>query len=93
MKFEFDPKKNEQNHKKHGIDFEKTQKLWDVTHVIILAKNVSGENRQVILGTLDGKIHAAVFTVRDEATRIISCHRADKKLEKIYEKLTKKKED
>lgn len=93
MKFEFDPKKNEQNCKKHGVDFEKTKKLWDTTHIIIPAKNVSGENRQVILGILDGKIHAAVFTVRDEAIRVISCHRADKKLEKIYEKLTQKKED
>ena len=83
--FEFDPKKSRLNKERHGIDLAWAQDLWDETHVIIPAKHVAGENRYLILGKLEGKCYAAVLTKRGEAIRLISCHRADRRLEKTYE--------
>lgn len=92
MDFEFDPEKNFSNLDKHGIDLGEAQKLWQHSHIIIPAKNVTGENRYAILGKIRGKVYMAIFTIRDETIRVISCHRADKKWEKIYENSIKKKE-
>lgn len=84
--FEFDPAKSQTNKERHGIDLAWAQRLWEETHVIIPAKNVSGENRCLILAKVRGKHYAAIFIKRDEAIRLISCHRADRRLEKIYER-------
>ena len=91
--FEFDPDKSKSNLKRHGIDFLHAQDLWDETHVIIPAKNVAGESRCVILGKLAEKLYAAIFTRRNEAIRLISCHRADERWERIYGKYIEKKEN
>jgi len=88
--FEYDAKKSRSNEEFHGVDFDIAQKLWETTHVIIPAKNVKGENRFLILGQLRRKIYAAIFTQRGEAIRIISCHRADRRFEKIYERFIQK---
>ncbi len=78
-RFEYDFQKSNTNKKRHGIDFIEAQKLWEVTHVIVPAKNVVGESRYAILGTIDGKLCIAIITQRGESIRIISCHGADKK--------------
>lgn len=91
--FEFDPKKNQLNKQRHGVDLEWAQGLWDVTHVVIPAKNVLGEARFLILAMIAGKCYAAVFSRRGEAIRLISCHRADRRLEKTYEKQVHGRED
>ena len=90
MCFEYDAQKSRSNKERHGVDFETTQELWETTHIVIPARNVKGENRFLILGQLRRKTYAAVFTQRGEAIRIISCHRADRRLERIYEKLIRK---
>ncbi|EKD52091.1 MAG: hypothetical protein ACD_62C00120G0004 [uncultured bacterium] len=92
MAFEYDAKKSAQNEQKHGVSFAEAINLWDTTHVIVPAKHVAGESRFAILGKLAGKMTVAIYTLRGEAIRIISCHRADKKLERIYEKLIKEKQ-
>ena len=83
--FEFDPRKSRLNKELHGVDLEWAESLWDVTHVIIPAKNVRGEGRYLILAKIGAKCYAAIFTKRGEGIRLISCHRADRRLEKIYE--------
>ena len=88
--FEYDAQKSRSNEERRGIDFDAAQELWETTHVIIPARNVKRENRFLILGRLNRKIYAAVFTQRGEAIRIISCHRADRRFEKIYERFTQK---
>lgn len=88
--FEFDSKKSLENLKHHGVDFHDTQKLWFSPHVMIPAKNVSGENRSALLGTWKGKIWMVIYTERGSRIRIISCHRVDKKWERIYYDLIKK---
>lgn len=82
--FEFDPEKSRANEERHGIDFIEAQKLWSVLKVIIPARSTKGESRYFILGRLEDKVYAAIFTKRGENIRLISCHRADKRLERIY---------
>lgn len=90
---EFDPIKSERNKKRHGVDLEWAQGLWDVTHIIIPAKDVIGESRCLILAKTGSKCYAAVFTRRGEAIRLISCHRADHRLERIYENRVQSQEN
>ncbi len=90
MDFTFDPNKNRENLKRHGVDFERAQEIWDGPHVIIPAKNVSGEDRYAILGKIGRKVYMGIFTMRDDGIRLISCHRADKKWEGIYYEYLKK---
>lgn len=89
--FEFDPKKSRLNKERHGIDLEWAEQLWNETHVVIPAKNVSGESRYLMLAKLETRCYAAIFTLRDETIRLISCHRADGRLEKIYEERVENK--
>ena len=78
MDFTFDPNKDHENLKRHGIDFEQAQEMWNGTHVIIPAKNVSGENRYAILGKVGGKVCMGIFTMRDDGIRLISaCRETD----------------
>jgi len=83
--FEFDPEKSRINRAKHGVDLGWARRLWAEGHVIIPARDVSGERRFVIIARVVGKCYSAVFTQRGEAIRIISCRRADHRLETIYE--------
>ena len=91
--FEFDLKKSQRNRARHGVDLAWAQDLWEQTHVIIAAKNVTGESRYLILAKMEEKCYAAVFTRRGEAIRLISCHRADRRLERIYESHVQSQED
>jgi len=84
--FEFDAEKSRTNKVKHGIDFFEAQNIWESTYIIIPTKNVLGENRSAIIGTLGHTFYVAIFTIRSEKIRIISCHKADKRWVKIYEK-------
>jgi uncharacterized DUF497 family protein len=82
--FIFDPDKDKQNKKKHGISLNDAVHLWEDDHIIIPAKNIKDEQRYIVLGKINKKIYACVFTYREDKIRIISCHRADKKLERYY---------
>jgi uncharacterized DUF497 family protein len=91
--FEFDPNKSRLNKEHHGVDLAWAQELWDETHVIIPARSVTGESRYLILAEMEGKCYAAVFTRRGNSVRLISCHRADRRLEKVYETHVQDQED
>ncbi len=90
--FEYDPDKSQKNEARHGIDFEWAQELWKTRHVIVPAKKVRGEYRHFILARIDDRLYVAVFTRRGTAVRLISCHKADKRLERIYEEGSHEKE-
>jgi len=86
MKFEWDVNKSIANTKKHGIDFETAKNIWlDENRVEIHAPHPV-EDRSIILGKHHSRLWAAVYTVRDDAIRIISARRARKKETELYEK-------
>ena len=85
MEFEFNPAKSVSNKRKHGIDFVESQALWnDPDRLEVPAKTV-GEPRLMLVGRIDKRHWAAVFTIREEKTRIISVRRARKKEIEVYE--------
>ncbi len=85
MDFEFDPKKSNENKKKHGIDFNEAQGLWDDPDLIELPVKTSDEPRFVVIGKISGKHWSGVITYRAEKIRIISVRRSRKEEVEIYE--------
>lgn len=74
--FEFDRAKSAANKAKHGIDFVETQGLWLDEKLVIVPARSTGERRWVAIGAIDGRCWSAVFTLREDAVRIISVRRA-----------------
>lgn len=86
MSFEYDNAKSLANRKKHGISFEEAQKLWEDAFGIIFPARVSDEPRWFLIGTIDGSLWTAIFTIRNDNVRIISVSRSRKEEKVIYEK-------
>ena len=85
MGFEFDPDKSAENERKHGLDFEAAQALWDDAAVIEIPARVTGEPRWLVIGRIDGKHWSAVITRRGENIRLISVRRSREDEVAIYE--------
>jgi uncharacterized DUF497 family protein len=85
MEFEFDVNKSRSNKSKHGIDFNKAQRLWDDPDFIEISVKTSDEPRFLVIGRLSGKIWSAIITYRNDKVRIISVRRARKEEVDIYE--------
>jgi uncharacterized DUF497 family protein len=85
MKFEFDPEKSEANTAKHGIDFVEGQALWEDPDRLQLPARTQGEPRLMLIGRLGVKPWSAIFTIRDDRTRIISIRRSRTKEVEQYE--------
>ena len=85
MEFEFDPKKSDENKKKHSIDFVEAQALWEDPDRLEVQAKTQKEKRFVLTGRIAGKHWSAVFTPRADRTRIISVRRARKQEVEEYE--------
>lgn len=85
MSFEYDPPKSDSNRKKHGIDFEEAQALWDnEAYIEVPAKNLD-EPRFLVVGKIKGKYWSAVITYREGNIRIISVRRSRDEEIDLYE--------
>lgn len=85
MEFEFDSKKSDDNKKKHGIDFNEAQALWNDPDFIEIPVKTSDEPRFLVIGKIVGKHWSGVITYRGEKIRIISVRRSRKEEVEIYE--------
>lgn len=90
MRFEWDDTKNRQNLKKHGIDFETAQLVFEDPHQLsVQDRVVEGEERWRTLGDIDGAIVMVAHTWREEAdeefVRLISARSASPRERRIYE--------
>ncbi len=86
MRFEFDPEKSAKNKKKHGIDFEEAQALWDGA-VMEFPVFTTDEPRWLVVGKIQDVHWSAIITRRKEnSIRIISVRRSRKEEKKLYEK-------
>jgi hypothetical protein len=88
MKFEWDDDKSRPNLLKHGIDFEEAKNLWLDENRIQIRAPYPVENRGILISKYKEKLWTAIFTMRGDATRIISVRRARRKEAKLYEKET-----
>ncbi len=86
MKFEWDPAKEAENRKKHGVSFDEAIALWGNTHLEIeeIAHSEDGERRNATIGWVGDRIYVAIWTKRGEKIRLISVRRARKNEEKIF---------
>ena len=55
MEFEFDSTKSDGNKKKHGIDFDEAQALWNDPDLIEIPVKTSDEPRFLAIGKISGK--------------------------------------
>ena len=85
MKFQYDQTKSASNLKKHGIDFEQAQLLWDDPNFVELAARSDDEPRSIVIARFNGQYWSVVFTYRDDEIRLISVRRSRKAEVEIYE--------
>jgi uncharacterized protein len=88
MMFEWDAQKSLLNKGKHGIDFETAKALWLDESRIEIEMAFPDEKRWALIAKTQGKTWTAVYTVRNEAIRIISVRRARAKETRLYEEET-----
>ncbi len=74
-RFEWDADKRLKNLDKHGIDFRRAIRIFDVP-VAVRKSDQKGETRHIAIGILNHIEIAVVFTMRGNHCRIISARRA-----------------
>lgn len=86
MRITYDPPKNARNIAKRSLSFEQVADLdWDTATSVEDTRKDYGERRLRILALLEGRLHVAVITMRDDATHVISFRKANKKEVRRYE--------
>ena len=89
VKFEWDEQKNKTNIKKHGIDFRDAQ---DIFHSIRLSfedkRREYREKRIITVGLIGKSVCVVVYTMRDDAIRLISARKANgRERRRYYERI------
>jgi uncharacterized DUF497 family protein len=85
MGFEYDPDKSAENKRKHGVDFEAAQRLWDDVGLVEIPARTTDEPRWLLIGKIDEKHWSAVITRRGDNVRLISVRRSRDEEVEIYE--------
>ncbi len=84
-KFQYDRKKSLSNLKKHGIDFEQAQVLWDDPNLVTITARSDDEPRSLIIARVNEQHWSAIVTDRDGEIRIISVRRSRAAEIELYE--------
>ena len=78
MIFEWDPDKDRANLQARGISFARAAEMdWTGALVTLDDRRDYGEDRFIVLGPIDGRLHVLVYVWRDNAKRIISLRKAN----------------
>jgi uncharacterized DUF497 family protein len=86
LEFEWDPKKAEQNLRKHGVEFVDAVIVLDDDRAITLVDEHLGEERYLTFGTdAYGRVLAVSYALRGSAVRIISARKATSRERAQYE--------
>ena len=88
MRFDWDGQKGLTIRENHGIDFETAKSLWLDQKRVEIEMAFPDEKRWALIAKIQGKIWTAIYTVRDEAVRLISVRRARTKEVRLYEEKT-----
>jgi len=77
LEYEWDPKKAEQNLRKHGVEFVDAVIVLNDDRAVTLMDEHPSEERYVTFGSdAHGRVLAISYTVRGSAIRIISARKA-----------------
>jgi len=82
----FDRHKNEENFRKHGQRLEDFEGFDEAPITILDDRRDYSETRWRSFGRIDGLGYMIVFTVRDEAVRLISFRRAREREMRKYDR-------
>lgn len=85
MEFEFDKNKSNSNKKKHKIDFNEVQEIWDDPDLIEIPIKTSDEPRYLVIGKISEKHWSGIITYREEKIRIIFVRRSRQEEVELYE--------
>ena len=75
-RFQYDPKKSRSNLKKHGIDFEQAQILWEDPNLVMITARSDDEPRSLIIACINDQLWSTIVTGRGNEIRIISVRRS-----------------
>ena len=82
----FDPAKSQKNEVERGLPFWLVASMaWDSALIEMDTRKDYGENRYRVLGLIDGRLHAMVFTPRADKVHVISLRKANAREVRTYE--------
>ena len=86
MEVEFDPIKDADNIRKHGLSLADAGRLdLDQAEVFADSRKDYGEDRYRAFGRIDGRLHVLAFMIRDGRIRAISFRRGNRREEQRYD--------
>ncbi len=89
LEFEWDPKKNSANIKKHGVSFEEAKTAFtdQFARLIVDPDHSESEDRFILLGTsIQSRLLVICHCIRtSDSIRLISARKADKQERNLYE--------
>lgn len=89
MQISFDPDKNEANIQSRGLPFDLVAQLdWSSAIIEEDLRYDYGERRYLVLGHIEERLHAVVFTPRAGLVHVISLRKANAREVKIYAQKT-----
>ena len=89
MQVVFDPDKDVENCRKHGISLSDAANMdWDAVLLWHDTRHDYGENRMVALGAIGDRLYCVVYVDRGTDRRIISLRKANQREFDRYEKET-----
>lgn len=91
MRFEWNEQKNDENIRKHGLDFADAEEVFEGPLFYDAdTREEHGEERWIGIGQIRGRVVVVVFTeCGDDCVRIISLRKATKNERKQYEEKIK----
>ena len=85
MDLEWNEKRREANHVKHGVDFRRVPELFDGGTVEdVDGRQDYGETRINCLDEIEGRVYSVAYTWRGANRRIISARKANARERKTY---------
>jgi len=85
MEITYDPAKDAANFEKHGVSLALASEMeWDDALIKIDDRHDYGEQREVAIAFIGSSLHVAVYVIRDNARRIISLRKANRREFQLY---------
>lgn len=86
MEVEWDAAKAEANVAKHGVRFDHAMGVFLDPHrrEAIDDRRNYGEERRIVLGSIDGRVYVVAYTLRERRVRLISARKANPREQARY---------
>ncbi len=84
--YEWDENKARMNLIRHGVDFDHAEVFdWETAQAVEDTRKDYGEARFVAYGTIWGRLHVMVYTLRKNKIRIIGLRKANNRERRFYD--------